>query len=627
VESPSDEPRRPLRNAARCSLRQPARCKAWRDLTVIVVTLILGAEPVRAEEPWRWNDVPRVVAFADVHGAYAALVDLLQTTGVVGPELRWTGGSTHLVSLGDLLDRGAGARRVLDLVMRLQREAEAAGGRFHVVLGNHEVMNLLGDLRYVSPLEYADFAAEEPAATRAAAFAAFSAASRGDVAATRASFDRTYPPGYFARRAAFGASGRYGAWLASLPAIVVINGTAYVHGGLPPIVGAAALELNAKVHEDLTGYLELRERLVAQGLLSEIAQPNDVEAARAAVATATPGAAKQLAAFVAFADAPELGGEGPLWYRGSVLCKPLLEEGTLDASLDRLQAQRVVVGHTPTGDRRVRALYGGKLVTLDTGMLTESFGGRPAALVFDGDAPYVQYAAPPQTSAIQTDGIAVAYGLTEAALREALEQSAVISVERSDAAAAWQVMLRHDQTAIGATFYPLSADGAADFELAAAALDDLLNTALIAPTVARTIDGMQGALQFRYPGAVTEAERAERGVRFSGWCPIEPQLQLMYAFDLLTANRGRSAANVAFTNDLTDLILIDQSGAFGSARALPAAVDPRRLAIPRALTNALRALDQQGLEAALGQWLDTAQIRALLARRDQLLATARSRRP
>jgi hypothetical protein len=599
----------------------------WRDVTVIVVTLILGAEPVRAEEPWRWNDVPRVVAFADVHGAYSALVDLLQVTGIVGPDLRWTGGSTHLVSLGDLLDRGAGARRVLDLVMRLQREAQAAGGRFHVVLGNHEVMNLLGDLRYVSPLEYADFAAEEPAAARAAAFAAFSAASRGDVAATRASFARTYPPGYFARRTAFGAGGRYGAWLASLPAIVVVNGTAYVHGGLPSIVSAAALELNAKVREDLTGYLELRERLIAQGLLSQIAQPNDVEAARAALASATPDAAKQLAAFVAFADAPELGGEGPLWYRGSVFCKPLLEEGTLDASLDRLRAQRAVVGHTPTGDRRVRALYGGKLVTLDTGMLAESFGGRPAALVFDGDTAYVQYAAPPQTSSIQTDGIAVAYGLTEAALGEALEHSAVISVERSDAAAAWQVMLRHEETAIGATFFPLTADRAANFELAAAALDDLLNTALIAPTVARAIDGMQGALQLRYPGTVTEAERAERGLRFSGWCPIEPQLQLMYAFDLLTANRGRSAANVAFSNDLTDLTLIGQANAFASARGLPAAVDPRRLAIPPPLATALRALDEQRLEEALGQWLDTAQIRALLARRDRLLATARNRRP
>ncbi len=253
---------------------------------------------------------------------------------------------------------------------------------------------------------------------------------RGDGAAPQVEFDRTYPPGYFARRAAFGARGQYGAWLASLPAIVVVNDTVYVHGGLPPIVRDAGLELNAKVHADLSGYLELREQLVAQGSIPEAGQSNDVEAARALLASASPAAANEIAALVAFADAAELGGEGPLWYRGSVFCKPLLEEHALDAVLERLSALRAVVGHTPTGDRRVRALYGGKLVTLDTGMLAESFGGRPAALVFDGGEPYVQYAAPLQRAAVETGGTALAYGRTEATLRAALERGTVASVER-----------------------------------------------------------------------------------------------------------------------------------------------------------------------------------------------------
>lgn len=60
----------------------------WRGLGLL--TIILAAQSVRAEE-WRWDDVPRVVAFGDVHGAYSALVELLQATGVVGPDLRWAG--------------------------------------------------------------------------------------------------------------------------------------------------------------------------------------------------------------------------------------------------------------------------------------------------------------------------------------------------------------------------------------------------------------------------------------------------------------------------------------------------------------------------------------------------------
>ena len=75
-------------------------------------------------------------------------------------------GRTHLVSLGDLLDRGDDSRKVMDLLMRLQVEAAAAGGQVHVVVGNHEAMNVLGDLRYVSRGDYAAYAGDEDAATR-----------------------------------------------------------------------------------------------------------------------------------------------------------------------------------------------------------------------------------------------------------------------------------------------------------------------------------------------------------------------------------------------------------------------------------------------------------------------------
>ena len=78
----------------------------------------------------QWNGVERVVAFADVHGAYTELVTLLRETGIVDARDRWAAGQTHVVSLGDLLDRGADSRKVMDLLMRLQGEAQI--GRAHV---------------------------------------------------------------------------------------------------------------------------------------------------------------------------------------------------------------------------------------------------------------------------------------------------------------------------------------------------------------------------------------------------------------------------------------------------------------------------------------------------------------
>ena len=77
---------------------------------------------------------------------------------------KWAGGKAHLVQTGDLLDRGKDARKVLDLLMRLEGEARKAGGRVHALLGNHEVMNMLGDLRYVNAEEYKSF--QEPESTR-----------------------------------------------------------------------------------------------------------------------------------------------------------------------------------------------------------------------------------------------------------------------------------------------------------------------------------------------------------------------------------------------------------------------------------------------------------------------------
>lgn len=176
-------------------------------------------------------------------------------------------------------------------------------------------------------------------------------------------------------------------------------------------------------------------------------------------------------------------------------------------------------------------------------------------------------------------------------------------------------------------FYPHAAERAGELELAAAALDELLGTTLVAPTVPRAIDGEEGALQLRYAGAVTEAERTERKLSLSGWCPIEPQLKLMYTFDVLAMNLSRTPDTLLLANDLTDLTLTDFREAFGTERALPQRLDVSRLDIPAALRTSLRALDEDTLTAALGEALDAEQVAALLARRDALLGASTLGRP
>ena len=93
---------------------------------------------------------------------------LLREVEVIDDSNNWVGGDTHLVSLGDLIDRGPGSRQVVELLMKLQQQAAAAGGAVHVVLGNHEVLVMSGDTRYISRAEYAAFADDESGAEREA---------------------------------------------------------------------------------------------------------------------------------------------------------------------------------------------------------------------------------------------------------------------------------------------------------------------------------------------------------------------------------------------------------------------------------------------------------------------------
>lgn len=597
-------------------------CTLFAVAGAAVVAVICPA--AFSQSPSRLPAAQRVVVVADVHGAYSELTAVLRATGLVDDALRWSGGTARLVSLGDLLDRGAESRRVLDLLMRLEEDAARSGGGVHVLLGNHEVMNLLGDLRYVAPGEFAAFAAEELEAERGAALARFRERADTGEDDVAAAFERRYPRGYFAHRRAFSADGRYGRWLLSLPSLVVIGETAFVHGGLSaPIVAELAGDrpaddLNRRVEARLRDYLALRARLADAGVLPADDASHDLELAEAAASLAAADAAAHddgaiddvVDAFLDAAAAPELGLDGPHWYRGAIYCPRLLERPVVDLALERLGVARIVVGHTPTPDRRARALFDGRLITLDTGMLAEAYSGRPAALVIENGTTYVQYVDPGERLPLEA-GPVEAYGLTEAELLDALLHGDIEPSAEADADDIVDVVVRHGGSAIDARHFRDART--ASRELAAHRLDRLLGLDLVPPTVARG----DGALQLRYPDAVSETERLERGVPLGEWCPLEPQLAMLEAFDALIANTARRPDTVLFRVEQPLLKSIVHARAFGTGRRLRGDAPAE---LPAPLVDALAALDAEMLSAELGEWLDERRIRAIVARRDALLA-------
>ena len=114
--------------------------------------------------PCIWTGIERIVCVGDLHGAYEHFVTILKGTGLVDDRMDWMGGRTHLVQIGDVLDRGDRAKDILELLIKLEPQAEAAGGKVHALIGNHEEMNLddtaFEHEGYITPGQFTSFLSE-----------------------------------------------------------------------------------------------------------------------------------------------------------------------------------------------------------------------------------------------------------------------------------------------------------------------------------------------------------------------------------------------------------------------------------------------------------------------------------
>lgn len=315
-----------------------------RVATALIVVAFLALSPTKlpAASTCEWHGVERVVAIGDVHGAYDRFVEILKVAGILDGELRWTGGRTHVVQLGDLVDRGDDSRKALDLVRRLERPAQASGGAWHQLIGNHEVARMLGDLRLVRPAEYAAFANADSVATRESYLKTLARS-----ASDRTELINQMPLGFVEMRQAFGRDGEYGRWLRQLPVAIKIDGLLFVHGGISPAVAPLGCEgINDQVKRELT---------------------SDLEKTRA----------NALASLAARAD-------GPLWYRG-LAQEPDTFAPQLTDILSTLRLRAIVVGHTVTPTNRITTRFDGRVVEIDTGMQPAYIpDGRASALEIRG---------------------------------------------------------------------------------------------------------------------------------------------------------------------------------------------------------------------------------------------------
>jgi len=346
-----------------------------------------------------------VVAIGDVHGDFDDFVIILQRAGLIDAQHHWTGGQTTLVQVGDLLDRGPRPREVMDLVISLEKEAPKAGGRVVSLLGNHEMMNIMGDLRYVTAENYAAYADSNSAERQRSAYqeyvkwrnshAQLLAELPQPMELTEAEWMARHPVGFLEQREAFSPNGSYGKWLREHSAVAKIGEVIFLHGGIHPNLAHLKLDtINSHIRDEIKAFDSAKRDLVDQKVILPFFTLQEISAAVQAELTAERKSLvptdqqrqARLVGFLGYGDWLSVRVDGPLWFRGYDQWSE--EEGAAQIGkvLESYNAKRIVVGHTVQKGGRMRPRFGNRVFLIDTGMLSSYYpGGRPSALEIRSD--------------------------------------------------------------------------------------------------------------------------------------------------------------------------------------------------------------------------------------------------
>jgi hypothetical protein len=304
----------------------------------------------------------KFVAIGDLNAADDVLVDILRGTKLINRDNHWIGGKAHLVQIGDIWNRGPGAKKITELLLQLQPEAEATGGKISIILGNHEVMTALGVEAYCTTEEYLAFASLEaqerwPKRVHKAMMKIYRSTKKGEIVPPLAprveQWKMENVPGKPEMRRALSHYGRLGRAMRKWPVALLEDGLVFTHAALTPTWAEKGIDaLNQ----------EARQLWATK--------PNHVV---------------DLPRDSMFRD-----DAGPLWDRSFAMEEGATIKKQVETSLKLLQAQRMIIGHTKTSSvpggqlGRISMRFKGKVICIDVGLTSGEETPRVALLVERG---------------------------------------------------------------------------------------------------------------------------------------------------------------------------------------------------------------------------------------------------
>jgi hypothetical protein len=332
-----------------------------RRPALILLSLLLVLVPLHAGNiPCKFSTDSKIVAVADIHGDYDNFEKILRGTGLIDGNNDWIGGTTHLVQLGDILDRGDDAKESFDLLMKLEKQAEAAGGMVHMLIGNHEVANITGIVfdqsGYMTWRQLLSFLPGSYVEIKQRAIREKSRPTDGPDGKFDAEYERFWMKEIDAAQGRLDNKTReaytknfyekYGKWLLTKNIVIKINDIVFVHGGLS--IEEYYLERDL---ETINSEARRELRIIAEWA----ADPNR-------------GALSINPEDLKYVMQPQ----APHWYRGWAQEPENGNSATLDQVLAKYKAKHMIIGHTVRAveyiETRELERFGRRVWAIDVGI-------------------------------------------------------------------------------------------------------------------------------------------------------------------------------------------------------------------------------------------------------------------
>ncbi len=564
-----------------------------------------------------WKDIDKIVAIGDVHGDYDNFVKILKSADLVDDRLRWSGGACHLVQTGDIMDRGDYAKDIMNLLKRLQKEATEAGGRVHILLGNHEEMNITGIVfrhpEYVSPKQFASFL---PDSFRIKMEDDFRSQLRTH-SETGTNSDVSFLDSYYETKwrglvtdeniqkmyvNTFNTD--YGKWLIEQNVVIKINDVVFSHGGISEKYSNWPLQkINDVMREELNVYRLAYKRGTIPQIKREILYMPD----------------------------------SPLWNRDFALKDERTFTKVVNKILKNLDANYMVVAHTPPGSPVIpenqkdevvfRTRFNQKIWMIDTG-IAEYYYGILSFLVYENGEFFMtewrdeEYEAdlPFEPSPIKLKE------LSREEMEYFLYSAAVVNVIKGSVpgrTASWRIDLDDGEIKGRAMFKvvddtrPTALPDSYKYELAAYALDKLLGFNRIPPMIKREIENTWGSLQIRIENCFGLSEKNEK-------VPPDPQafsdtLEEINVFENLIYNERTDLDDILIHKETWEVFRVDFSEAFSPTPELIPEQKIKRCS--KELFRNLQELSDNVIKARLEEYLNEDEISALLRRKALIIET------